>query len=481
MGGAAGRPPLGRDAAARRAVSAAPSSPLARLAVLMGSGELAPTMVKVHRSVLGRLGPPPVPAVLLDTPFGFQENARELASRAAAYFRESLQTTLEVAGTTGGDHAEEPGPLPTDDPFAKERLTSAIRGARYVFSGPGSPTFALRKWRGSVVPQLLREKLTHGGAVTFASAAALTLGAFTVPVYEIYKVGDEPHWLDGLDVMAAAGLRVAVVPHYNNAEGGTHDTRFCYLGERRLVAMEEQLPDDCFVLGVDEHTAVVLDLDAQTATVGGVGVVTVRRRGRSTTFASGETMPIGALVEAAFALRAGGRSDGAGGDIGQGGRERAGAGPSAAPDAGHRFVPGQPLATSPLLDIVRVAEEDFAAAVAARDAEAAVAAILHLEEEIVAWSTDIPQEDEMDRARASLRSMVVELGHLAAGGLREPGEVVGPFVEMLIELRAKARDGRRYDEADAVRDRLAALDVELRDTPDGTGWALGPGEPGARG
>ena len=55
--------------------------------------------------------------------------------------------------------------------------------------------------------------------MTFATAAALTLGAFTVPVYEIYKVGEDPHWLEGLDVLGSVGLSVAVVPHYNNAEG----------------------------------------------------------------------------------------------------------------------------------------------------------------------------------------------------------------------------------------------------------------------
>ena len=51
----------------------------------MGSGETAPTMVKVHRAMLERLGPPPVPAVLLDTPFAFQENASELCERVRHY------------------------------------------------------------------------------------------------------------------------------------------------------------------------------------------------------------------------------------------------------------------------------------------------------------------------------------------------------------------------------------------------------------
>ena len=48
-------------------MSARPTVP--RLLTIMGSGETSPTMVKVHRQLLGRLGPPPVPAVLLDTPF----------------------------------------------------------------------------------------------------------------------------------------------------------------------------------------------------------------------------------------------------------------------------------------------------------------------------------------------------------------------------------------------------------------------------
>ena len=79
----------------------------------------------------------------------------------------------------------------------------------------------------------------RGGAVVFASAAALTLGSQTVPVYEVYKVGEDPAWRPGLDILErVAGIRAAVVPHWDNHEGGGHDTRFCYLGLDRLVALE---------------------------------------------------------------------------------------------------------------------------------------------------------------------------------------------------------------------------------------------------
>src|SRR5437867_3970052 len=84
-----------------------------------------------------------------------------------------------------------------------------------------------------------------------ANAAALTLGRYTVPVYEIYKVGADPAWAKGLDLLQSIGPDLAVIPHYDNAEGGTHDTRYCYLGERRLAALEAQMPDTGWVLGVD--------------------------------------------------------------------------------------------------------------------------------------------------------------------------------------------------------------------------------------
>ena len=152
----------------------------------------------------------------------------------------------------------------------------------YVFGGPGGPSYALRQWRGSPIPELLRDKLRDGGCVTFASAAALTLGLVTVPVYEIYKVGEEPRWLDGLDLLGAAGLSAAVIPHYDNAEGGTHDTRFCYLGERRLADARAAAPRRARSSSASTSTPPSCSTStAATVTVEGLGTVTVRHRGQS--------------------------------------------------------------------------------------------------------------------------------------------------------------------------------------------------------
>jgi hypothetical protein len=248
-----------------------------------------------------------------------------------------------------------------------------------------------------------------------------------------------------------------VVPHYNNAEGGTHDTRFCYLGDRRLTMMEELLPEDCFVLGIDEHTSCVFDLDAETATVGGLGVVTVRKNGRSTTFASGDTVPIDQLIDVAFRLSP---SSGPHDDV-----ETA-----QAQEATTTTAPS----TSPLIDIVLAAEVAFETAVAAADGPEATAVILQLEQELHEWSTDIPGQDELARTRASLRSMTAKLGSIAVDGLRDPALVLSPYIELLVVLRGRARADRRFDDADEIRRALMDLGIEIHDTPDATTWEMTP-------
>ena len=59
--------------------------------------------------------------------------------------------------------------------------------------------------------------------------------------------------------------------------------------------LEPMLPDDAWVLGIDEHTAVVMDLDARTVSVSGRGGLAVRRRGASRTFAAGEQLTLDTL------------------------------------------------------------------------------------------------------------------------------------------------------------------------------------------
>jgi hypothetical protein len=250
--------------------------------------------------------------------------------------------------------------------------------------------------------------------------------------------------------MGAIGLPAVVIPHFDNAEGGTHDTRYCYMGERRLQVLEAMLPEEVFILGVAEHTACIIDLDAGTASVSGRGAVTVRRRGGMEVIAAGESVRLSALAT------------------------MAGARPGLATTSEAAATVDSPPApaTSPLLADVGRFTADFEGAIVTGDPRSAVKAVLGLDDLVVAWSRDSLQSDELDRARAALRSMLVRLGEAAERGLEDRRGVVRPLVDAVLAARRQARADGRWAEADALRDQLVAAGVEVHDTPEGTGWDL---------
>ncbi len=422
---------------------------LPRILAIMGSGETAPTMVTTHRRLTSLL-PTPVKAVVLETPYGFQENAPELASKAVEYFKTSINVDLVVAGLVRLHDTHLAA-----DPVAIERGLRALADADYIFAGPGSPTYALRQWAGSSVARIMIDKLTNGGIVTFASAAALTLGKATVPVYEVYKVGQDVQALDGLDILAAIGINAALIPHYDNTEGANHDTRFCYLGEARLQMFESLLDEDTYVLGVDEHTGLVIDIDAATATVVGNSNVTIRLRSESFVYPTGSVIPL-SLLQSPFSLLTGSEEGSSSQSV------------AAVPVAATAPAPQANSLDAALAESI----QQFDHAMEQRDALAAVRAVLALEQAMQDWSSDTLQSDVLVRARGTLRSMISQLGDAAIGGVRDPREVAAPFVEAMLSVRATVRAEKRFDLSDIIRDVFASLNIEVRDTPAGVEWSL---------
>lgn len=422
-----------------------------RLLVLMGSGETAPTMNATHREVFERLETAkgsPISAVVIDTPFGFQENHPILAAKTAEHFDQAIHKKVEVAGLPKVKGA---------DPVALESAVAKIRDADWLFAGPGSPTYTLDQWRDSAIPAAFSSLLKNGGALVLSSAAVLTVGRHTIPVYEIYKAGFAPYWERGLRVLDDIDLPAVVIPHYNNNEGGNHDTSKCYLGERRLSAIEDQIDEDAFILGIDEHTGLIIDLDAQSAEVVGKGEVTVRKNGVSTTYYSGAVVALEELKSGqAFT----------GGSTPQ----------TAAPKAESAAGSGDDSGPGPVLDslgsVAKHLEQEFNNALETRDAQRSISAALELEEAIVQWSRDSLQSDDLANARQILRSMILKLGTAADKGVRDPREVLGPVIEAALAARVTAREEKAYAVADAIRDNLVGIGIEIQDSPTGSTWNL---------
>ena len=301
------------------------------------------------------------------------------------------------------------------------------------------------------MPIGLAEIVHRGGTLVMGSAAAVTLGSHSLPVYEIYKVGEEPRWLPGLDLLGTlTGVNAAVIPHYDNREGGRHDTRFCYMGETKLLELEALLPADVGVLGVDEHTAVIIDIEAGVAEVRGNGAMTLRHRDSERVVGSGEQLSVEDMRVALIGLIDG---------------------PPRAPRAvAAEVVDEATEAPVGLRQSAALRREAFAAAIASADADAALEQALGLEQDIHDWSRDTLQSDDIDVARAMLRAMLVDLATAAQTGLRDEAEVIGPFVDLVLGIRQRARETKDFATSDAVRDGLIGLGIEVRDTSEGAVW-----------
>ena len=83
--------------------------------------------------------------------------------------------------------------------------------------------------------------------------------------------------------------------------------------------------------------------------------------------------------------------------------------------------------------------------------------------------------DELDRdveTRATVHALISRLGHLAASPRVDIKEIVGPYIDVLLQARQAARSQGHWAEADSIRDNLQALKVIIRDSSDGSSWNI---------
>jgi len=256
---------------------------------LLGSGETAASGRRAFEWLFRRVDHP-VRVAILETPAGFQPNSRQVAQDVADFLESHLpgyhpSVTVVPARKRGT-------PFSPDDPG----LVDAILSADCVFLGPGSPTYTVRQLRGSVVWEAVRARYATGAALVLASAAVLAVGAQTLPVYEIYKAGSDLGWHPGLNLLGTAGVAATFIPHWNNREGGAGlDTSHCFVGPERFATLRAMLPAEAPVVGIDEHTALILDPEG-VGWVLGAGEVSIESGGAVQTHSTGATFPLAEIA-----------------------------------------------------------------------------------------------------------------------------------------------------------------------------------------
>lgn len=243
------------------------------LIVLFGSGETSASGRKIFDFVLKQLPPQPRVA-LLETPAGFELNSDRVIGRIAEFFLHRLQNYNPVVKVI---RARRKGTeFSPDNP----EIVAPLLEADLIFMGPGSPTYAVRQLKDSLAWNYLLARHRLGAALTLASSAVVAIGEWALPVYEIYKVGEDLHWKEGLDFFGQYGLSMVFIPHWNNQDGGEElDTSRCFMGKPRFARLMDLLEVEKTVVGIDENTALIIDLQAEECRVMGAGSVTLIHTG----------------------------------------------------------------------------------------------------------------------------------------------------------------------------------------------------------
>jgi len=262
--------------------------PIGQIAFL-GSGETSLAGGRIFETLARGLSQP-LKIAILETPAGFELNSNQVAGRVAEFMRSRLQNynpQIDVipARKRGTDFS------PDDPEILKSLLTADM-----IFMGPGSPTYAVRQLQDSLAWNIIRARHRLGATLIFASAATISVGAWALPVYEIFKVGEDVHSRPGLNLFADFGMTLSFIPHWNNAEGGVDlDTSRCFIGLDRFNQWCNTLPPENTTLGLDEHTGIIFDFQTGECQVLGVSSVSIVRECDPEIYATGSAFPLSKL------------------------------------------------------------------------------------------------------------------------------------------------------------------------------------------
>jgi hypothetical protein len=257
----------------------------------LGSGETSLAGGRIFES-LARLIKDPLRISIMETTAGFELNSTQVAERVGDFLKARLQNYKPIIDVIPARK------LGTEFSPDNPEILQPLLTANLIFMGPGSPSYAVRQLRGTLAWDIIRARHRMGATLVFASAATISIGAWALPVYEIYKVGEDVHVKEGLNFFGDFGLHLSFIPHWNNAEGGLDlDTSRCFVGMERFSQWCDLVPPENTTIGLDEHTGLIMDFTTCDCEVSGVSSVSLVRECDPEIYASGAKFSLSELGE----------------------------------------------------------------------------------------------------------------------------------------------------------------------------------------
>ena len=333
--------------------------------------------------------------MLIDSPFGFQENVKQLSAKLEEFFQKSLSVNIEMVSYRKTNE------IGTVEYF---KCLEKIRKSNFLFAGPGSPSYAIKVWEDTEFPEHFISLLENDGSLIFSSAAATTLGEYTLPVYEIYKVGEEPRWIKGLNILSAFEINATIIPHFNNKEGGNHDTRFCYMGKTRFDKLRNSI--DSPIIGIDEHTGLVIDGESRLGEVYGIGKVTIISNNNEVEYSAGNKISFDEISKAKK----------------------------------NKIIP-----IKKDLEI----EEEYETKTSIEKASRLI-------------DKNSVNRESINRILSQIKLNIEEL--------ESKTEIIDPLIELVLEIRKELRLSGKFELSDYMRNEIEKLGIEINDKESGSSW-----------
>ena len=234
------------------------------LIALVGAGEYLPVMNKIDRHLLASVNTNGrAPRVVCIPTAAGQEGDASVGRWLRMGVEHFEALGAEVTPAQIVDHTS------ADDPAWE----SALENADLIYFSGGNPMYLYETMQGSRAWTAAQKAWERGAVYAGCSAGAMIL-AQRVPNFRVAGLTS----IDAFQVIAAT----FVIPHFDRMRG---------LWSAYLLGIRRQLKDHQFILGVDEDTALVGNLNG-TWRVMGKGQAHIITRDSQRDFTAGEEVPL---------------------------------------------------------------------------------------------------------------------------------------------------------------------------------------------
>jgi cysteinyl-tRNA synthetase len=211
--------------------------------------------------------------------------------------------------------------------------------------------------------------------------------------------------------------------------------------------LERILPPEVVILGIDEHTACIMDFQAEQILFKGVGTVTIRRGQFQKVYRDGENLSIAEFRK--FIIPLSGPSHG---------------------------IPLSSLSSPPppeiFLEKIEHLQRNFESLLQENKGAAVVDILVQLDKLIWKSCKEFEDEERIAKARETFRTLIVHLGLRFDECPKDVPAILAPLMNILLEVRGKLRLAKQWAAADEIRNRLLQAGILIEDAPGGSRWHL---------